>query len=132
MDKEFYRILMVEDDGTIAHLIKIAMQTLEVPYQLDQAFTAEEGHALLMQQPYDLLLTDHNLRGMTGLALIETLKSAGFTTPTVLFTAYDAGPIRKEAKRLGVSAFIAKPFFLDEFVEVVRGLLPIKASQFGK
>jgi two-component system, OmpR family, response regulator len=122
---------MVEDDGTIAHLIKIAMQTLDMPHQLDQAFSAEEGLDLWHKQPYDLLLTDYNLRGMNGLALIETLKQEGSSTPTALFTAYDAPRIRKEAQRLGVSAFIAKPFFLDEFVEIVRRLLPIKASQFG-
>ncbi len=131
MDTATVRILMVEDDGTIAHLIKIAMQTLDMPHQLDQAFSAEEGLDLWHKQPYDLLLTDYNLRGMNGLALVETLKQEGATAPMVLFTAYDAPRIRKEAQRLGVSAFIAKPFFLDEFVDIARSLLPIKASQLG-
>lgn len=128
MDKPTIRILMVEDDGTIAHLIAIAMQTLDVPHQLDQAFSAEEGLALWRKQPYDLLLTDYNLRGMNGTALIEALRNAGFTTPMVLFTAYDTPRIRKEAQRLGVAAFIAKPFFLDEFVTTARAFLPTKAS----
>jgi CheY-like chemotaxis protein len=128
MDKPTIRILMVEDDGTIAHLIAIAMQTLDVPHQLDQAFSAEEGLDLWHKQPYDLLLTDYNLRGMNGLALIETLKQEGVTVPMVLFTAYDTPRIRKEAQRLGVSAFIPKPFFLDEFVNTARAFLPTKTS----
>ena len=128
MDKPTIRILMVEDDGTIAHLIAIAMQTLDVPHQLDQAFSAEEALTLWHKQPYDLLLTDYNLRGMNGLALVETLKQEGFTTPMVLFTAYDTPRIRKEAQRLGVSAFISKPFFLDEFVNTARAFLPAKTS----
>ena len=128
MDKPTIRILMVEDDGTIAHLIAIAMQTLDVPHQLDQAFSAEEALTLWRKQPYDLLLTDYNLRGMNGLALVETLKQEGFTTPMVLFTAYDTPRIRKEAQRLGVSAFISKPFFLDEFVNTARAFLPAKTS----
>ena len=119
---------MVEDDGTIAHLIAIAMQTLDVPHQLDKAFSAEEGLTLWRKQPYDLLLTDYNLRGMNGLALIEALKQEGFTTPMVLFTAYDTPRIRKEAQRLNVSAFISKPFFLDEFVNTARAFLPKQTS----
>jgi two-component system, OmpR family, response regulator len=128
MDTSTIRILMVEDDGTIAHLIAIAMQTLDVPHHLDQAFSAEEALTLWHKQPYDLLLTDYNLRGMNGLALVETLKQEGFTTPMVLFTAYDTPRIRKEAQRLGVSAFISKPFFLDEFVNTARAFLPTKTS----
>ena len=131
MDTLTFRILMVEDDGTIAHLIAIAMQTLDVPYQLDQAFSAEEGLELWHKQPYDILLTDYNLRGMTGIALVETLKSEGVSVPMVLFTAYDTPRIRKEAQQAGVVAFVPKPFFLDEFVNIIRGFLPIKSSEMG-
>ena len=131
MDAALFRILMVEDDGTIAHLISIAMQTLDVPYELDQAFSAEEGLDMWHKQPYDLLLSDYNLRGMTGIALMETLRREGVLVPMVLFTAYDTPRIRKEAQQVGVAAFIPKPFFLDEFVNTARGFLPIKTSEMG-
>ena len=131
MDAALFRILMVEDDGTIAHLISIAMQTLDVPYHLDQAFSAEEGLDMWHKQPYDLLLSDYNLRGMTGIALMETLRREGVLVPMVLFTAYDTPRIRKEAQQVGVAAFIPKPFFLDEFVNTARGFLPIKSSEMG-
>jgi CheY-like chemotaxis protein len=131
METPTFRILMVEDDGSIAHLISIAMHTLDVPYQLDQAFSGEEGLDLWHKRPYDLLLTDYNLRGMTGISLIEALKKEGVGVPMVLFTAYDTPRIRKEAQQAGVAAFIPKPFFLDEFVNMTRGLLPINSSQMG-
>jgi CheY-like chemotaxis protein len=126
-----FRILMVEDDGSIAQLLSIAMHTLDVPYQLDRAFSAEEGLDLWHKQPYDLLLTDYNLRGMTGIALIETLKQRGVSAPMVLFTAYDTQRIRTEAQQAGVAAFISKPFFLDDFVMITRSLLPARSSEMG-
>jgi two-component system OmpR family response regulator len=126
-----FRILMVEDDGTIGQLIAIAMHTLDVTYQLDQAFSAEEGLDLWHEQPYDILLTDYNLRGMSGLTLIETLKQEGAAVPMVLFTAYDTPKMRKDAQKAGVAAFIPKPFFLDEFVNTTRSFLPIKSSEMG-
>ena len=131
MQQEAFRILMVEDDGSIAHLLSVALQTLKVPYDLDQAFSAEEGLEYWRKRPYDLLLTDYNLRGMNGIALIEMLKQQGFDAPMVLFTAYDTPRIRKEAQQAGVAAFISKPFFLDDFVSVTRALLPNRSSELG-
>lgn len=118
------RILLVEDDSGISRVIAISMHDLSIPYQLDQALSAEEGLELWKQEPYDLLLTDYNLRGMSGLALIAELRQSGSTAPMVLFTAYDTPQTRREARALGVSKFIPKPFLLDEFVAIVRGLLP--------
>jgi DNA-binding response OmpR family regulator len=125
------RILLVEDDSSIAKAYAIGMHELGVPYHLDQAFSAEEGLELWQRQPYDLLLTDYNLRGMNGLAMVAHLKEQGANVPTILFTAYDSTPIRKEARKLGVNHFIAKPFLIEELVHIVRALLPVRATEMG-
>ena len=125
------RILLVEDDGSIARVIVIAMRALGVPYQLDQAFSGEEGLELWEKQPYDLVLTDYNLRGMSGIHMIAEMKSSAGDLPTVLFTAYDEATIRKEAKAAGVTRFITKPFIVDEFIATARGLLSARANEHG-
>lgn len=125
------RILLVEDDNSIAKIIELGMHDLKESYHLDQAISAEEGLDLWGEQPYDLVLSDYNLRGMNGLALIKTLKEHGTNSPMVLFTAYDTPQLRKEARDVGVAQFIAKPFFVDQFVNLVRTLLPCKASEVG-
>ena len=125
------RILLVEDDSSIYKIIEIGMRVLKEPYHLDHAISAEEGLELWNSEPYDLMLTDYNLRGMNGLALISFLKQQGFTTPMVLFTAYDTPQLRKQAREVGVAAFIAKPFFVDQFVNLARDLLPHRVSQVG-
>lgn len=124
MTAKTLRILLVEDDGSIARIIAIAMQDVGVPFHLDQAYSAEEGIELWRQQPYDLVLSDYNLRGMNGIAMIAILKADNPNLPTILFTAYDDAPVRREAKQVGVSRFIAKPFVIEEFIHLVRKLLP--------
>src|SRR6266540_3479109 len=119
------RILLVEDDGSIAR----AMQDIGVPCQIDQAYSAEEGLELWHQQPYDLVLSDYNLRGMNGLAMIAALKAQAANLPTILFTAYDDAPVRREATKVGVSRFISKPFVIDEFIHIARGLLPVHTNR---
>ena len=118
------RILLVEDDGNISYILKAAMRGLGMAHEVDIAYSTDEALDLWRAQPYDLVMTDYNLRGRNGLELISSLKAEGATAPMVLFTAYDTAEVWRNAKRAGVSKFIAKPFFMDEFVEVARGLLP--------
>jgi CheY-like chemotaxis protein len=131
MDTKPLRILLVEDDGSIARVITIAMRQLGVPYHLDQAFSGEEGLELWDRQPYDLVLTDYNLRGMTGFHMVNAMKAQVSNLPTVLFTAYDDAKVRREAKEAGVTRFITKPFIVEEFIDIARALLPINASEMG-
>jgi CheY-like chemotaxis protein len=126
-----YRILLVEDDHYIAKIIGLAMQTLGLPYTLDQAGSAEEGLDMWDIQPYDILLTDYNLRGKSGIKLIEELKRRGFGVPMVLFTAYDSPQTRREAENAQVSAFLTKPFLIEEFVSITRRLLAQRALEVG-
>lgn len=131
MENRPLRILLVEDDGSIARVIAIAMQGFGQPYQLDQAYSAEEGLELWGHGGYDLVLSDYNLRGMNGIVMIEQLKEKAPDLPTVIFTAYDDAAVRRAARNAGVSRFIAKPFMIDEMIDVARALLPIRTSALG-
>jgi len=131
MTTDQLRILLVEDDGSIARVLAIALRDLGLPYHLDQAFSAEEGLELWEQQPYDLVLSDYNLRGMTGIHMIKAMKASGHDVPTILFTAYDEARVRREAREAGVSRFITKPFIVEEMVAIARSLLPAKATERG-
>jgi len=39
--------------------------------------------------------------------------------------------VRREAKKVGVSRFISKPFVIDEFIHIARGLLPVHTNELG-
>ena len=118
------RILIVEDDSHISRIMQLAMPELDLPHSVDTALSAEEGLELWHAQPYDLLLTDYNLRGMNGLKLIATLRAEHTTSPMILFTAYDTPQILREARALGVAAYLPKPFFMDDMLATVRAHLP--------
>jgi CheY-like chemotaxis protein len=126
-----YRILLVEDDHAIAQVLAIGMRQLGLPHTIDEALSAEEGFDLWSQQPYDLLVTDYNLRGTNGLALISQVRKTSGDVPTMLFTAYDTPQLRNEARAAGVSVFISKPFLIDEFVAQARSLLPAQMRVIG-
>jgi two-component system, OmpR family, response regulator len=123
------RILLVEDDNHIGRIIELALPELGIPYEFVAVLSAEEALELWAQEPFDLLLTDYNLRGMTGLKLVEILKQRGDYAPTLLVTAYDSSEMRREARNVGVDAYVTKPFFMDELVGTVRQLIPATTSR---
>ena len=123
------RILLVEDDNHIGRIIELALPELGVPYEFVTVLSAEEGIELWELQPFDLLLSDYNLRGMMGLQLIETLKKQGVSAPMILVTAYDSADLRRDARTLKVDAYMTKPFFMDELVDTVRRLLPQSSAR---
>jgi CheY-like chemotaxis protein len=123
------RILLVEDDSHIGRIIELALPELGIPYEFVSAISAEEGLEQWERRPFDVLLTDYNLRGMNGLQLIEELRRQGFCVPTLLVTAYDSPEMRREVRNLNIDAYLTKPFFMDDLVDTVRRLLPTPTAR---
>jgi two-component system OmpR family response regulator len=117
------RILLVEDDHHISRIIELALPQLGIPYEYVSVLSAEEGLALWRESSFDLIIADYNLRGMSGLKLIELIKTDRSFIPTMLLTAYDSNDVRHQSRQLEVDAYIAKPFFMDELVDAIRRLL---------
>lgn len=115
----------------IASIIALGMRTLGVPYLLDTAYSAEEGLDLFDANAYDLVMSDYNLRGMNGLSLLTKIRQNRPDVPTVLFTAYDTPQLQRQAREAGVNDYIAKPFLIEDFVNIARNLLPIAANELG-
>lgn len=126
-----FRILLIEDDSMIASVIALGMRTLGAPYLLDTAYSAEEALDLFEQHAYDLVMSDYNLRGMNGLSLLTSIRQRKPDTPTVLFTAYDTPQLQRQAREAGINDYIAKPFLIEDFVNLARNLLPIAANAIG-
>lgn len=72
----------------------------------------------------ELIITDHRMPGATGLELLSYLRDSEFPVRVILMSAFLSDDVRDEARRLGVSAVLAKPLDLDEFVKTVRGVAP--------
>lgn len=123
-EKQPIRILLVEDENQIGRIIELGLRALGFPFEFVNVLSAEEGLARWEERPFDLLLTDYNLRGMNGLRLVSILKERGEQAPMVLVTAYDTPQLANDARSAGVAAYISKPFFIDQMIDTIRTLLP--------
>ncbi len=78
------KILIVEDDTSINHLLKEALT--KEGYACDQAFSGTEAGMLLQMNSYALVLLDLMLPGIPGEEVLEQIRKSG-TTPVIVLTA---------------------------------------------
>ena len=84
-----------------------------------QALLAKDGDEALelfdgAQVSFDLILTDHNMPGMSGLDLVRRLRKKRFTGEIIVATGYAGSIEEQEYKRLGVAGIMEKPFHVAE------------------
>jgi DNA-binding response OmpR family regulator len=89
--------------------------------------TAEDGNkalVLLQQTVYDLILVDIHLPFHSGLELIKFLRSdLKMNTPVLVLTAFSDPQIQRQARELGISGYIVKPFNPSDLVQQIRSIL---------
>jgi CheY-like chemotaxis protein len=112
------QVAIIDDDQDLLDLIDLALtedghhtRTFLQP----ESFLARAGTAL---PACDLLIADHNYRGMSGLALAQHLRDLGSHLPILILTGMLNGLSSKDAT--SISGCMLKPFDIDCLVQLVR------------
>src|SRR5690606_30751355 len=87
------------------------------------ASNGDDAIANIRDQVFDIVITDLNMPGKSGMEVLKAAKSAHPDTEVILITAYGTIDIAVEAMRLGASDFITKPFKLSTIERKVDKLL---------
>ena len=115
------KILIVDDEPGIQIMITTLLKRAG-----HESVTAADGLQALefvKTNTFDLIITDLRMPHMDGLNLIRELTTLGSTIPVILVTGYASAESAKEAAKLGVSGYLAKPFFMREMLAIVEGTL---------
>jgi two-component system sensor histidine kinase and response regulator WspE len=78
------RVLVVEDDETIRVVLRYTLTRMGIC--VETATGGEEGWLRLREEPFDLLITDHEMPDLQGLDLIRRLRAAASTLPVILIS----------------------------------------------
>lgn len=118
-------VLVVEDNPVIADWIGTI---LNPTFRLLFATNGKTGFDLAVQHIPDIVLTDLIMPEEDGLALTHKLKAHELTNhiPILMLSAQDSIDDRIESRRMGVNAFMAKPFYPQE---LLLALLNLQAHQ---
>lgn len=107
MNYKDIKILVVEDDESIRDAI---IDTLEMTgYQVEAVVCAEDAIVSLNSNSYQLILSDMNMPGLSGIELLKKVKQDS-DVPFILITAYGTVNTAIEAMRFGAADYLMKPF----------------------
>lgn len=120
------KILVVDDEPDIRALFEqrfrkeIRNQEMEFVF----AYSGEEALVCLEQIPHEtvLILSDINMPGMSGLALLGKIKQTPRVPPPIvmMISAYGSAENMKAAKELGADDFLTKPIDFSALKEKLK------------
>src|SRR5450432_322507 len=123
--KESVRILAVEDETAVAQLLALVLCGPHC-----KVTTAADGEEALAKiaaspQPFDVIMTDHNMPRVSGLELVRQLRAQNFGGKIAVLSAHLTEQNVRAYEDLGVDLLLSKQFDMDE----LRHAIDVLANQ---
>ncbi len=106
------RVLIVDDDRSVCELLKAGLG--KRGFSVDWATSGADAFSRVRDNDFDALVTDLNMRGMSGATLCERVVADRPDLPVVVITAFGSLETATAAIRAGAYDFLTKPFELDD------------------
>ncbi len=114
------RILLAEDERDLNRII--AQKLTADGYSVDCCYDGAEAIDVLSYTDYDAVILDIMMPKADGYAVLQSLRSAGKTTPVLFLTARDAVADRVRGLDSGANDYLVKPFSFEELTARLRAM----------
>ena len=121
MFRKNVKILLVDDDDSLRDMLSIVLK--KEGYDVVSLENAMLALKLLKKKSFDLIISDIKMPGISGIKLLERMKSINNEIPVIMITAYASTNDAVEAMKLGAENYITKPFNLDELKIIINKAL---------
>jgi two-component system OmpR family response regulator len=121
MDTDPARLLVVDDEPTILHLLSGSLRF--AGYEVVTAASGTEAVRAAASARPDLVLLDVMMPDGDGFEVARRLRATGRDVPVIFLTARDEVPDRVTGFALGGDDYVTKPFSLDEVLMRIRAVL---------
>ena len=117
------KILVIDDDSIIRTLLSSSLS--KSGYEVITAKDGESGIQKAKSENPDLVITDYQMPGLTGLDVLNELKKTQPGIPVILLTAHGDVALTIKSIQLGAYDFIEKPIHMTEMLEIIKSGLEI-------
>jgi two-component system chemotaxis response regulator CheY len=109
-------VLVCDDDGLILKIIRHILEAMGIGY-IKTTKNPETAIMLVREptdKPFDFIVCDWNMPGMSGIEVLQKLRASGHQLPFIMLTSNATEEAVAEARDEGVAAYIAKPFTAEQ------------------
>jgi two-component system, chemotaxis family, chemotaxis protein CheY len=116
-------ILAVDDSGSMRRMVSFSLTS--AGYDVVEAVDGTDALAKACERRVDLVLTDLNMPGMDGLALVRELRQTpGYErVPILVLTTEGSTDVKVKGRESGANGWLVKPFDPQQLVGVVARLV---------
>ena len=129
-DARVLRVLVADDEAVIRGLL-VDFLAAE-GYEVSGACDGLEAVAALETRPFDLVITDLMMPGLSGVEVLRAARRIDPNYPVIVITGYPSRRNAEELLALGASDFLAKPFNLDAVRGTVSSLMGVRHRTLGR
>jgi two-component system OmpR family response regulator/two-component system response regulator QseB len=115
------RILVVEDDALLGDAIQAGLKL--AGYAVDWMKDGVSADQALLTEPYAAAVLDLGLPRLSGLEVLQRLRSRGLAIPVLILTARDTVEDRIKGLDTGADDYLVKPFDMGELSARLRALI---------
>ncbi len=116
------RLLIIDDDPEISGYMK-TMLTLDAPhFRIDILESARECLEYLKKNEVDCILSDYQMPDMSGMELLETLRSGGSDIPFIFITGQGSEEVAREAFKIGANDYFTKDVGFAHFPRIINSI----------
>jgi two-component system chemotaxis response regulator CheY len=118
------KILIADDSRVMRQIVIRTMRQAGFgDHELIEAADGQELYDMYMAEKPDLVISDWNMPGMTGVEVLRALRAAGHEVPFAFVTSECTAEMQDAATAAGAQYFISKPFTAEGFSEVFAPVL---------
>lgn len=115
------RILLVEDEELIGRMVELNLR--HEGFEVEWVKTGPEALSRAKVEPFDALVLDVMLPGITGFQVARELRDAELTVPILMLTAREDTPSKVHGLDSGADDYLTKPFEMAELLARLRALI---------
>lgn len=116
------KILLAEDQSMVRGALA-ALLSMEEGFEITQAEDGDRAWLLMKQQSFDILLTDIEMPGRSGLELAQWVLQQKLPTKTIIITTFGRSGYIRRAIDMGVAGFLLKDAPSEQLIQAIYKIM---------
>ncbi len=122
------KVLLVDDEPAVRQGLRMRLALEPDLHVVGEAGDGVAALAAVQALAPDVVVTDIDMPGLDGIAMIERLRELAPAVPVIVLTVYDHQEVRDRARAAGARAFVRKQGDVEGLTEAIRRVVTFNSA----